>query len=113
MENSFGILRNRFQVYGHPLRQKPHRAVKVVKATIALHNFLRTKNSSRGRYTPPESLDVEDVLTGKCKMGYLTLVLSRHSVLVLTLGIRMVMCNSNELLRPPLVFQVIDVFDLL
>ncbi|CAN7946872.1 unnamed protein product, partial [Ixodes pacificus] len=69
VENSFGILRNRFQVYGHPLRQKPHRAVKVVKATIALHNFLRTRNTSRGRYTPPESLDVEDVLTGKCKMG--------------------------------------------
>ncbi|KAG0420826.1 hypothetical protein HPB47_003270 [Ixodes persulcatus] len=35
VENSFGILRNRFQVYGHPLRQKPHRAVKVVQYAVA------------------------------------------------------------------------------
>ncbi|KAM7313882.1 protein ALP1-like [Ixodes scapularis] len=64
VENGFGILRNRFQVYGAPLRHKPDRAVKVVKATIALHNYLRTKNGTRARYTPPDSLDVEDVLTG-------------------------------------------------
>ncbi|KAG0440223.1 hypothetical protein HPB47_016367 [Ixodes persulcatus] len=69
VENGFGILRNRFQVYGAPLRHKPDRAVKVVKATIALHNYFRTKNSTRARYTPPDSLDVKDVLTGNCKKG--------------------------------------------
>ncbi|CAN7937555.1 unnamed protein product, partial [Ixodes hexagonus] len=69
VENGFGILRNRFQVYGAPLRHKPERAVKVVKATIALHNFLRTRNTSRARYTPPDSLDVEDVLTGTVRNG--------------------------------------------
>ncbi|XP_042146016.1 protein ALP1-like [Ixodes scapularis] len=69
VENGFGILRNRFQVYGAPLRHKPDRAVKVVKATIALHNYLRTKNGTRARYTPPDSLDVEDVLTVAVRQG--------------------------------------------
>ncbi|KAM7306457.1 protein ALP1-like [Ixodes scapularis] len=69
VENGFGILRNRFQVYGAPLRHKPDRAVKVVKATIALHNYLRTKNGTRARYTPPDSLDVEDVLTVTVRQG--------------------------------------------
>ncbi|XP_040061738.1 uncharacterized protein LOC115330968 [Ixodes scapularis] len=58
------IVRSRFQVYGALLRQRPLRTVKVVKTTIALHNFRRKHNSSRRRCTAPKSLDAEDVLTG-------------------------------------------------
>lgn len=43
--------------------------MKVVKAATALCNFLRTKNGTQARNKPPESLDVEDVLTGKCEIS--------------------------------------------
>lgn len=40
-----------------------------VKAATALRNFLQTKNGMQARNTAPESLDVEDVLTGKCEIS--------------------------------------------
>ena len=49
-ENVFGILTNRFRVFSTVLSIKPDNVTKVVLATLALHNFLRSTNSSR--YSP-------------------------------------------------------------
>ena len=57
-ENVFGILTNRFRVFSTLLSIKPDNVTKVVLATLALHNFLRSTNSSR--YIPPGSVDSED-----------------------------------------------------
>jgi hypothetical protein len=46
-ENVFGILSNRFRVYSTVLSIKPDNAVKVILATLALHNFLRAKVPNR------------------------------------------------------------------
>lgn len=48
-----------------PLRHDPKRATDIVLATVALHNFLRSKRTTRQLYTPSDSLDVEDILTGE------------------------------------------------
>lgn len=42
VENSFGILANRFQVLFAPIYRTPLEASKIVLACVALHNFLRT-----------------------------------------------------------------------
>lgn len=63
-ENAFGILCSRWQIFRSALRRSPERAMQMVLAAVALHNFLRCKRSARLLYTPPDSLDVEDVLTG-------------------------------------------------
>lgn len=63
-ENAFGVLVNRWQIYRSPLRHEPKRATDIVLATVALHNFLRSKRITRQLYTPQDSLDVEDILTG-------------------------------------------------
>ncbi|CAN7991401.1 unnamed protein product [Ixodes hexagonus] len=63
-ENAFGVLVNRWQIYRSPLRHEPNRAIDIVLATVALHNFLRSKRTTRQLYTPQDSLDVEDILTG-------------------------------------------------
>lgn len=68
-ENAFGVLANRWQIFRSPLRHCPERSIQIVLATVALHNFLRSKNATRQLYTPPDSLDVEDVLTGNVRNG--------------------------------------------
>lgn len=56
-ENVFGIISNRFRVYSTVLSVKPDNAVKVILATLALHNFLRAQVPTR--YIPKGSLDNE------------------------------------------------------
>ncbi|XP_042146147.1 uncharacterized protein LOC115316675 [Ixodes scapularis] len=68
-ENAFGVFANRWQIYRSPLRHDPERATDIVLATVALHNFLRSKRTTRQLYTPSESLDVEDILTGNVRSG--------------------------------------------
>ncbi|KAG0422099.1 hypothetical protein HPB47_002060 [Ixodes persulcatus] len=68
-ENAFGVLVNRWQIYRSPLRHEPKRATDIVLATVALHNFLRSKRITRQLYTPQDSLDVEDILTGNVRNG--------------------------------------------
>ncbi|KAM7311775.1 protein ALP1-like [Ixodes scapularis] len=68
-ENAFGVLANRWQIYRSPLRHDPKRATDIVLATVALHNFLRSKRTTRQLYTPSDSLDVEDILTGNVRNG--------------------------------------------
>ena len=65
-ENAFGILSNRFRMYSTVLSIKPDNTVKVVLATLALHNFLRVKVSNR--YIPKGSVDNEDQL-GRTRDG--------------------------------------------
>ena len=39
MENAFGMLCQRFQIYQRTMHLKPEKADAVIKATVALHNF--------------------------------------------------------------------------
>lgn len=64
-ENAFGILSSRFRVFLTTLCVNPENAVKIVLASIALHNFLRSKIPSR--YTPPGTFDSEQ--NGKLEEG--------------------------------------------
>ena len=48
IENSFGILANRFRIYMAPINLSPHKVEKIIIACCSLHNFLCTKNTSTG-----------------------------------------------------------------
>jgi hypothetical protein len=65
-ENVFGILSNRFRMYSTVLSIKPDNAVKVIHATLALHNFLTAKVPNR--YIPKGSVDSDDQL-GRTRDG--------------------------------------------
>ena len=59
VENVFGILSSRFRIFQKPIQLEPEKVEPVVLAACALHNFLRSKPSSRNIYSPPESFDRE------------------------------------------------------
>ncbi|XDV51931.1 hypothetical protein PO909_020723 [Leuciscus waleckii] len=67
VENAFGILAARFRIFSRPIDLKPDKAVKIVKACTALHNFLAT--TERARYMPATFVDTTsdtgDVLPGE------------------------------------------------
>uniref|UniRef100_A0A182S077 DDE Tnp4 domain-containing protein n=1 Tax=Anopheles funestus TaxID=62324 RepID=A0A182S077_ANOFN len=56
VENTFGIVSNRFQVIRGPILLEPQKARKVVLTAAYLHNFLR-KRASRDYYMPTASLN--------------------------------------------------------
>ena len=58
IENSFGILAARWRIFRRPIIAHPDNVVMYTKATIALHNYLRTTESSV--YCPPGFIDGED-----------------------------------------------------
>ena len=58
IENSFGILASRWRIFRRPIIADPNKVVLYTKATIALHNYLRTTESSV--YCPPGFIDGED-----------------------------------------------------
>ena len=58
IENSFGILTSRWHLFRCPIITDPHKVVLLTKASIALHNFLQTTESSM--YCPPGFIDGED-----------------------------------------------------
>ena len=58
IENSFGVLAARWRIFRRPIIAKPDNVVVYTKASIALHNFLRTTESSV--YCPPGFIDSED-----------------------------------------------------
>ena len=58
VENAFGILANRFRIFLSAIQSRPEVAQKIIIASCALHNFLRTKCS---RYMPSRSVDRENL----------------------------------------------------
>ncbi len=69
VENAFGILANRFRVFLSPIRLSPEKVETIVLACCTLHNYLRSKNTSRNVYTPPGSFDNENTDTGSVTPG--------------------------------------------
>lgn len=63
VENALGILSNRFRVFMSPIRLSPEKVESIVLACCTLHNFLRSRQGSRNVYTPPGSMDTENVDT--------------------------------------------------
>ena len=58
IENSFGILASRWRIFRRPIIATPSHVVTYTKAAIALHNYLRTTESTV--YCPPGFIDAED-----------------------------------------------------
>ena len=63
VENAFGILSNRIRVFMSPIRLMPEKVESIAFACCTLHNFLRSKQTSRNVYTPPGTFDSEDTDT--------------------------------------------------
>lgn len=63
VENAFGILSARWRIFRKPMEMNPTNVDIVIKATIALHNFLKTTditNAPNTRYVPPSFVDTMD-----------------------------------------------------
>ncbi|GBM48008.1 hypothetical protein AVEN_34344-1 [Araneus ventricosus] len=67
-ENAFGILAARFQIFKQRILTNPANATKMVIACFALHNFLIANNSAI--YTPPSSIDVENINSRQIRTGH-------------------------------------------
>ncbi|CAH1998880.1 unnamed protein product [Acanthoscelides obtectus] len=67
IENSFGILSARFQVFQTAIRLHLESIDKVVMVCYVLHNFLRRKCGKS--YTPPECFDQENIMDGTVQVG--------------------------------------------
>lgn len=70
IENTFGILANRFRIFHTCINLKVDNIDKVILACCTLHNFLR-KNSANS-YTPNDIFDFEDISTGVITPGLRT-----------------------------------------
>lgn len=64
VENAFGILASRFRVFRKPILLAPQTTVKLIKASCALHNWIRKSNS-----TSSISVDIEDYESGNIIPG--------------------------------------------
>ena len=63
VENAFGILAARWRIYKRPIEVTPKNAVKICKATIVLHNFLKSCDKyidNSNRYVPQSFVDREN-----------------------------------------------------
>jgi hypothetical protein len=58
IENAFGIIAARWRIFRHPIIADPDHVAVYIKACIALHNFLRVRESSV--YCPPQFTDGQD-----------------------------------------------------
>ena len=69
MENAFGILANRFQVFMTPIALSPEKVETITLASCVLHNYLRMHHTARDVYTPPGSIDSEDPIMHQLNLG--------------------------------------------
>ncbi|KYM96257.1 hypothetical protein ALC62_13073 [Cyphomyrmex costatus] len=61
IENTFGILASQWRIFRKPILASVENVLKIVQATICLHNYLRKNNiNNRGNYGSPELVDRED-----------------------------------------------------
>ena len=67
VENSFGILANRFRVFMTPLNLYPDKIETIVLACCCLHNFLCSQNQSS--YAPKNTFNEEDTETNTIVPG--------------------------------------------
>lgn len=67
VENSFGILANRFRVFLSPINLPPPKIETIALACTALHNLFRRDHVTH--YTPEGCLDVEDLSVGHITPG--------------------------------------------
>lgn len=70
VENAFGILASRFEVYRSPMRFKLCTIRKIVLATVVLHNYLRQRRATSLSYMPGGSIDVEEIAKVNKKVTY-------------------------------------------
>ncbi|KAJ1524651.1 hypothetical protein ONE63_011134 [Megalurothrips usitatus] len=68
-ENSFGLLVARFQIFRSAMRYDPGVAKNVILSTLCLHNWLRSDSVGKAMYSPPSSVDCEDITTGAMQLG--------------------------------------------
>lgn len=66
-ENAFGILASRFRIFLRSIEVCPDKVDIIVKATCAMHNWLR--KTSANHYMPPGTTDYEDEDTGTVTPG--------------------------------------------
>ncbi len=64
VENAFGLLTSIWRVYQKPIQLTKTNAIKVVLATVVLHNMLRSNNTTRNMYSTIKDIDHEDCSTG-------------------------------------------------
>lgn len=67
VENAFGILAARFRIFEKPITINPDKVDSLVKATVALHNWLRI--TSPGVYFYRGCVDEENINTGEVVPG--------------------------------------------
>lgn len=67
IENAFGILAARFQIFQTAIDIRLQSIDKVVMACCVLHNYLR--QTCGGIYAPPDSLDKENTVDGSVELG--------------------------------------------
>lgn len=69
VENAFGILARRFQVFRAPIRTTVETADVIILATISLHNWLMTDLMRRTTYCSIGLVDNEDIAEGTFQPG--------------------------------------------
>ncbi|CAH1987329.1 unnamed protein product [Acanthoscelides obtectus] len=67
VENAFGFLVSRFRILAKPIQLQEETAIKMIRTTCVLHNWLR--KSSLHTYTPPGSIDYEDIVNFTTNLG--------------------------------------------
>lgn len=77
IENAFGILVARWQIFQGSMRFKVETAETIVQATCCLHNFIISTNSSNNHYIQEDVLDREDA-NGELIEGNWRNLISQH-----------------------------------